>query len=138
MMLARLAFMMRAYRARVGPLDTISTMPTRSFCMSDPGLDSGTSSRVLPRFGSHRGPVAPHRFSTLYGFTCTAYAIAGAIGPVVMGRAFDLTGSYAVFLSVLAFAGLMSAILMLTMPQYDRATAPVALAVPAVTSPSEI
>jgi MFS family permease len=77
-------------------------------------------------------------FSTLYGFTWTAYAIAGAIGPVVMGRAFDLTGSYAVFLSVLASAGLVSAFLMLTMPQYDRTTEPVALAVPAVTSPSEI
>ena len=61
-------------------------------------------------------------FSTLYGFTWTAYAIAGAIGPVIMGRAFDLTGSYALFLSVLAAGGLISAFLMLTMPQYDRAT----------------
>ena len=33
-------------------------------------------------------------FSTLYGFTWTVYAIAGAIGPILMGRAFDLTGSY--------------------------------------------
>jgi len=31
-------------------------------------------------------------FSTLYGFTWTAYAIAGAVGPIVMGRAFDATG----------------------------------------------
>ncbi len=30
-------------------------------------------------------------FSTLYGLTWTAYAIAGAMGPVVMGRAFDAT-----------------------------------------------
>jgi MFS family permease len=77
-------------------------------------------------------------FSTLYGFTWTAYAIAGAIGPVVMGRAFDLTGSYASFLSVLASAGLVSAFLMLTMPQYDRMKSTATLAVPAVTSPSEI
>ena len=33
-------------------------------------------------------------FSTLYGLTWTAYAVAGAIGPVLMGRAFDVTGSY--------------------------------------------
>src|ERR1039458_7788696 len=33
-------------------------------------------------------------FSTLYGFTWTAYAIAGAIGPLLMGMAFDVTGSY--------------------------------------------
>lgn len=62
-------------------------------------------------------------FSTLYGFTWTAYAIAGAIGPVVMGRAFDLTGSYASFLSSLSVAAFASAILTLTMPQYDRAVA---------------
>src|SRR5947209_4552670 len=37
-------------------------------------------------------------FSTLYGISWTAYAIAGAVGPVIMGRAFDLTGSYQVLL----------------------------------------
>jgi hypothetical protein len=37
-----------------------------------------------------------------------------------MGRAFDLTGAYALFLSVLAASGLISAILMLTMPPYER------------------
>jgi cyanate permease len=62
-------------------------------------------------------------FSALYGFTWTAYAIAGAIGPLIMGRAFDLTGSYTLLLSLLAAAGLLSAILMLTMPQYDRPAA---------------
>jgi predicted MFS family arabinose efflux permease len=63
-------------------------------------------------------------FSTLYGFTWTAYAIAGAIGPVVMGRAFDLTGSYESFLSILACATLLSAFLMLTMPRYERVPPP--------------
>lgn len=60
-------------------------------------------------------------FSTLYGFTWSAYAIAGAIGPVVMGRAFDLTGSYESFLSILAGATLLSAAFMLTMPRYQSA-----------------
>jgi hypothetical protein len=53
-----------------------------------------------------------------------------------MGRAFDLTGSYALFLSVLASAGLVSAFLMLSMPQYDRAVPAATLAAPAATSPS--
>ncbi len=57
-------------------------------------------------------------FSTLYGFTWTAYAIAGAIGPVVMGRAFDLTGSYSAFLTMLACVALTGAGLMLMMPRY--------------------
>jgi MFS family permease len=59
-------------------------------------------------------------FSTLYGYTWTAYAIAGAVGPVLMGRAFDLTGSYAGFLSILAGTTLLAALLMLTMPAYAR------------------
>src|SRR5437868_6781016 len=33
MMLARLAFIMRAYKARVGPLETMSIIPIRSFFM---------------------------------------------------------------------------------------------------------
>ncbi len=60
-------------------------------------------------------------FSTLYGFTWTAYAIAGAIGPVVMGRAFDATGSYTALLSLLAGATLVSASLFAFLPSYPRA-----------------
>jgi hypothetical protein len=33
-------------------------------------------------------------FSMLYGFTWRAYAVAGALGPSLMGKAFDATGSY--------------------------------------------
>jgi MFS family permease len=57
-------------------------------------------------------------FSTLYGFTWTAYAIAGAIGPVLMGRAFDATGSYTLFLTWLAAIMLLAASLMLLLPAY--------------------
>ncbi len=60
-------------------------------------------------------------FSTLYGFTWTAYAIAGAIGPVIMGRAFDATGSYQTLLSSLALLTLAGASLMLLLPGYSAA-----------------
>jgi cyanate permease len=52
----------------------------------------------------------------LYGFTWTAYAAAGAIGPVLMGRAFDATASYEGLLMVLAAGTLGAASLMLLMP----------------------
>ena len=58
-------------------------------------------------------------FSTLYGFTWTAYAIAGAIGPVIMGKAFDLTGSYQALLSALSVLTLAAAALMLFLPRYQ-------------------
>jgi MFS family permease len=57
-------------------------------------------------------------FSTLYGFTWTAYAIAGALGPVLMGRAFDFTGSYTLFLTGLSVLMLLAAALMLCLPAY--------------------
>ena len=38
---------------------------------------------------------------TLYGLTWTFYAAAGAIGPVILGRAFDATGSYSSLLVLL-------------------------------------
>jgi MFS family permease len=57
-------------------------------------------------------------FSTLYGFTWTAYAIAGAAGPVWMGKVFDATGSYASLLTLLSGATLISAGLLLMLPKY--------------------
>jgi MFS family permease len=62
-------------------------------------------------------------FSTLYAFTWTAYAIAGAVGPIVMGRAFDATGSYRVLLIQLGLATLAAASLMLFLPRYKLAFA---------------
>jgi predicted MFS family arabinose efflux permease len=60
-------------------------------------------------------------FSTLYGLTWTAYAIAGAAGPVLMGRFFDLTNSYERLLGFLAVLSLVSASLMLLFPSYPKA-----------------
>jgi MFS family permease len=59
-------------------------------------------------------------FSTLYGLTWTFYAIAGAIGPIIMGRAFDSTGSYTSLLTMLALAVALAGALMLLLPRYSR------------------
>lgn len=59
-------------------------------------------------------------FSTLYGFTWTAYAIAGAIGPVLMGKAFDVTGSYTAFLLNLVVIAIVASSLMLLFPDYRK------------------
>jgi MFS family permease len=64
-------------------------------------------------------------FSTLYGFTWTFYAFAGAAGPVILGRAFDKTGSYATLLVALAISLFVAAGMNLFLPKYpdshDRA-----------------
>lgn len=58
-------------------------------------------------------------FSTLYGLTWTFYAAAGAIGPVVLGRAFDVTGSYASLLTLLAVALAVASAMNLLLPRYS-------------------
>ena len=57
-------------------------------------------------------------FSTLYGFTWTFYAAAGAIGPVILGQAFDATGSYASLLTLLASALGIMALTNFLLPRY--------------------
>lgn len=57
-------------------------------------------------------------FSTLYGFSWTAYALAGALGPVLMGKAFDATGSYHALLLLLAGATVVCAALYSLLPSY--------------------
>ena len=62
-------------------------------------------------------------FSTLYGLTWTFYAAAGAIGPVILGRAFDLTGSYSSLLLTLAVALAFAAAMNLLLPRYPNSSA---------------
>ncbi len=58
------------------------------------------------------------RLSTLYGFTWTAYATAAALGSILLGRAFDATGSYAGLLIQLSFLTLIAGLLMIALPRY--------------------
>jgi cyanate permease len=82
------------------------------------GLGMGGEADITPYILSRYFGL--RSFSTLYGLTYTAYAFAGAIGPVLMGKAFDATGSYIVLLSQLAIATFAVAALMLLMPAYQH------------------
>ena len=62
-------------------------------------------------------------FSTLYGVTWTFYAAAAAIGPVILGHAFDSTGSYTSLLIILAAALAIAAGMNLFLPRYSDSTA---------------
>jgi len=63
-------------------------------------------------------------FSTLYALTWTAYAISGAIGPVIMGKAFDATGSYQTLLMELAGSTAVASMLFLLVPGYATDAVP--------------
>lgn len=80
------------------------------------GIGAGGEAAITPylltRYFGLRG------FSTLYGLTWTFYAVAAAIGPVILGRAFDATGSYASLLVLLAAALAVAAVMNLALPRY--------------------
>ena len=84
------------------------------------GLGMGGEADVTPYLISKYFGL--RSFATLYGFSWTAYAIAGAIGPVIMGKAFDATGSYAVLLLWLSAITAGAGSLMLLLPRYERQT----------------
>jgi MFS family permease len=60
------------------------------------------------------------RFSELYGYTWCVYAVAGALGPFVMGRMFDQTGSYETVLLVSFAMIVAAATLFASLPKYVR------------------
>jgi len=83
------------------------------------GFGAGGEVDVIPYLlARHFGARAQ---STLYGLTWTAWGVSGALGPVVMGRAFDATGAYTTTLVEFGIVTLASAGLMLTLPARDSA-----------------
>jgi MFS family permease len=80
------------------------------------GIGAGGEAAITPylltRYFGLRG------FSTLYGLTWTFYAAAAAIGPIILGRTFDATGSYASLLILLAAALGLAAVANLLLPRY--------------------
>lgn len=81
-----------------------------------PGGEADITPHLLTRYFGLRS------FSTLYGFTWTAYVIAGVRGPLAMGMAFDATDSY-VRLLLLALVTVVAATLLLALPRYVEAFA---------------
>jgi MFS family permease len=77
------------------------------------GGEAATTPYLLTRYFGLRA------FSTLYGLTWTFYAAAGAIGPVILGRAFDATGSYTSLLVLLAVMLAIAAAMNLLLPRYS-------------------
>jgi predicted MFS family arabinose efflux permease len=81
------------------------------------GFGAGSEADVVPYLIAKY--FGRSRFSTLYGLSWTAYAIGGATGPVLMGRAFDKAGTYLPS-SVILFALplVVAALLQLLLPRY--------------------
>jgi predicted MFS family arabinose efflux permease len=90
----------------------------------------GIASAALLGFGlGSEADVTPYliarycglkNLATLYGMSWTAYAFGAAIGPVIIGRAFDRAGGYqSSFIMLLSLPCVAGALLTLFLPQYE-------------------
>jgi MFS family permease len=82
------------------------------------GLGTGGELDVTPYLLSRYFGL--RSMSTLYGFAWTALGCSGIVGPILMGRAFDATGSYETILIQYAIATFLVATLMLVLPRYGQ------------------
>ena len=95
------------------------SFPTGCLAAALIGIGAGGEAAITPYLLTRYFGL--RAFSTLYGLTWTFYAAAGAIGPVILGRAFDATGSYASLLVLLAAALGLAAATNLLLPRYSDA-----------------
>jgi MFS family permease len=80
------------------------------------GIGMGAESDAVPYLLTRYFGLS--RFGELYGYTWCVYAVAGATGPVVMGAAFDRTGSYRFILLVSLLLVIAASALFASLPRY--------------------
>jgi MFS family permease len=95
-----------------------SSFPSGCFAAALIGVGAGGEADITPYLLTRYFGL--RAFSTLYRLTWTFYAVAGAIGPVILGRTFDSTGSYASLLIILSVTTALGAALVLLLPRYSN------------------
>jgi len=85
------------------------------------GLGMGAEADVMPYLISRYFGLSS--FSEIYGYAFTAYALAGALGPLLMGWSFDHFHSYSTALFCLAVAMLTGAAVLASLPRYPAMAA---------------
>lgn len=102
-------------------LKTAATLPTAVVAAVLIGFSMGGESDVTPYVLARYFGLKS--LGLLYGWAWMAFAIAAAAGSIILGRAFDHTGTYAGVLQLFSVATFVAGALMLAMPRYpDQAT----------------
>jgi MFS family permease len=114
---ARVAFVVSLVTAAgIFLLARANSFAAGSFAAAFIGIGAGGEAAITPYLLTRYFGL--RAFSTLYGLTWTFYAAAGATGPVILGRAFDSTGSYTSLLVILAGVLSVAAAANLLLPRY--------------------
>jgi MFS family permease len=77
------------------------------------GLGFGAETDLMPYLIAHHFGLAS--FGKIFGWIYGAFALGGMLGPLLMGKTFDATGSYHLALTILIPATILSAVLMLAL-----------------------
>lgn len=85
------------------------------------GLSMGAEADAMPYLVSRYFGL--RSFTELFGYTFSAYAIAGALGPGLMGVGFDYFGDYQFVVIGLTAAITLGAVLMLRLPRFETVNA---------------
>jgi len=102
-------------------LKTASTIPTAFVAAVLIGFSMGGESDVTPYVLARYFGLKS--LGLLYGWAWMAFAIAAAAGSILLGRAFDHSGTYVGVLQIFSVATFVAGALMLAMPRYpDRST----------------
>ena len=123
-------FLDRFFGPRVSQIMLLMTVLGIVFLSVANSLAAGLFAAALIGFSmGSEGDITPYllgryfglkRFSTLYALTWTTYAIGGATGPILVGRVFDIMGTYKpITIQLLALPALIPCLLMFALPRYD-------------------
>jgi MFS family permease len=98
-------------------LSVATTLPMGLAAAIMIGFSMGSEGDVTPYLLSRYFGL--RKFSTLYALSWTSFAIGGAIGPIILGRVFDVLGSYRpLSIQLLAVPALVPCLLMFLLPRY--------------------
>lgn len=97
-------------------LKTAATLPTALVAAVLIGFSMGGESDVTPYVLARYFGL--RTLGLLYGWAWMAFAIAAAGGSILLGHAFDHSGTYAGILQLFSLATLLAGTLMLAMPRY--------------------
>ncbi len=106
-------------------LKTAATLPTALVAAVLIGFSMGGESDVTPYVLARYFGLKT--LGLLYGWAWMAFAIAAAAGSILLGRAFDRTGTYVGVLQLFSIATFVAGALMLAMPRYPDRSTPAAL-----------
>lgn len=97
-------------------IDGVKSYPLIVLAMVVNGYTAGTKMQITGFLTARYGGM--RHFGTIYGFMTSVTAFGSAIGPLIAGYTFDLSGDYGIFLIVGTIGSILCGLLLVLLPRY--------------------